>query len=64
MWVKRWTGITPYYFRHNRLSKEASNPKRTIPQLMELKGAKDPRSLAPYLRPSQKEIQEMGEKLK
>jgi len=67
-WVRKWskealgTEITPYFFRHNRLS-ELSMKGATPQQLKFWKGAKTLASVEPYLHLSQKSIKKMAKLL-
>jgi len=47
-WVNKWTGRPSYFFRHNRLSLLAMKGASDR-ELMFFKGAKDYKSIAPYL---------------
>lgn len=60
-YIKKWFGITPYYFRHNRFSLAAED--LSIRQLMRLKGAKTEKSVYCYLHQTEKEAKEISKSL-
>jgi len=52
-WVKKWCGITPYFFRHNRFSKMMLQGA-SFADVMHAKGAKGYGSIFPYIGYSKK----------
>lgn len=60
-WVKKWTGKPAYWFRHNRLSYMAEKGA-TDRELMQFKGAKDYKSISPYLHLSTDTAKRMSNK--
>jgi len=66
-WVKKWSKkigkeVTPYFFRHSRLSKMAMKGAN-VQELKYFKGAKSLSSVEPYLHLSQKKAKKMANML-
>jgi integrase len=59
--VKKWFGVPPYYFRHNRLTIAAET--ETPEQLRQLKGSKTFESIIPYLHLSEKQARRISKVL-
>lgn len=62
-WIEKWSGNPAYFFRHNRMS-ILSMKGATDRQLMFFKGAKDYKSVQPYLHLSKKESQKIAKLFK
>jgi integrase len=58
-WVKKWSGITPYFYRHNRFSLMAE-AGATDAELQLAKGARDPKSIFPYKHFSKQRLEKMA----
>ncbi|MEE9364819.1 MAG: site-specific integrase [Cellulophaga sp.] len=63
-WIKKWSKLagkklTPYFFRHNRLS-ELALKGADMNELMHFKGSKDVSSVIPYLHMSPKKIKKLA----
>lgn len=57
-WFKKWFGITPYFFRHNRFSDMAKRGA-SLQEIAHAKGAADVSSVQPYLHLSKLQAKKM-----
>jgi integrase len=62
-YVKKWTGVNPYFLRHSRMSALSQNGA-DMNELRQFKGAKSFDSVYPYLHMSSQVSQKIGRKLK
>ncbi len=62
-WIKKWCGVTPYFFRHNRLSDLALKGADPL-ELMYYKGASDARSVMKYMHMSSARAKKIARYLK
>lgn len=58
-WFKKWFNVTPYFFRHNRFSAMAMQGA-SMQEIASVKGAKDLKSVMPYLHLSTKQAKKMS----
>lgn len=58
-WIKKWSGITPYWFRHNRFSTMATQGADDR-EIMHAKGGRSQASVQPYLHLSSKRANRMS----
>jgi len=62
-WLKKWTGLPPYFFRHNRFS-DMSDKGASLMDIVHAKGAKDPKSAMAYQHLSKKRAKEIAKFIK